>query len=237
MILQCPECHARFAVPDAAIPNGGRTVKCGRCAHNWHVTPDDAVKGPIVKSATFEEVMAGVEPPAASADAKQSDTKKSKKSGQMPSLMPWGIPKLPLMMATPVLALLWLVLAFIGHYPTWMGAPVVGPIYKAFGIQSTEGLVFDDVTMQRAEKDGKTNYILAGSIANQSSVERIVPSVRVMLNDAKGKKLWTREYVVNESLKGGAVYPFRIANVETAFGDKVASIVVDVGHPLQLMMR
>jgi predicted Zn finger-like uncharacterized protein len=234
MILQCPECHARFAVPDTAIPPAGRTVKCGRCAHSWHASQADAVTAAAVQSATFEEVMAAAEP---SMRQKNTAPKKSKPTRKMPSLRLSSIPKFPLMMATPVLALLWLTLAFVGHYPTWMGAPVLGSIYKTFGIQSTEGLRFDEVTMQRVEKDGKTNYILAGSIANQSSVERIVPSVRVALNDTKGKKLWTREYVVNETIKGGDVYPFRIANVETTFGDKVSSIVVDVGHPLQLMMR
>jgi predicted Zn finger-like uncharacterized protein len=37
MILECPACQARFAVADAQIPLGGRTVRCGRCATQWHV--------------------------------------------------------------------------------------------------------------------------------------------------------------------------------------------------------
>ena len=233
MILQCPECHSRFAVPDTAIPDAGRMVKCGHCKNIWSVSPADASTAPVVKLAAFEEVPAPDKRPA----EKKPASKHTKKAATTAPSTIWAKLTVPLILATPALAICWMVLAFIGHYPTWMGAPVVGAIYKSLGIQSTEGLRFNEVTMQRIEKEGKTNYILAGSIANQSSVDRIVPSVRVMLNDAKGKQLWTREYVVNEPLKGGAMYPFRIANVETAFGSQVASIVVDVGHPLQLMMR
>ena len=59
----------------------------------------------------------------------------------------------------------------------------------------------------------------------------------MQLKGKDGGVLWERDYEVNEMLKPGEVYPFRIDNVETAFAASVTSIVVDVGHNLQLMMR
>lgn len=250
MILQCPSCNARFLVPDAAMPPEGRTVKCGRCAHQWHAELPKSEEPALDVSIRFgsdTEAVDIVEQAARAVEVAQEIVATAEKPPEpepkpvapkkQPPAKPWNIPKMPFMVATPALALLWIVLAFMGHYPSWIANPTLASVYGKFGIHTTEGIVFEDMTMERQKTEGKTKYILSGSIANHASAERMVPTVRVVLNDAKGQKLWERMYEVNEPLKGGDLYPFRIDNVETSFGDKVATIVVDVGHSLQLMMR
>lgn len=156
---------------------------------------------------------------------------------QVPSLKPWAISKLPFMIAAPTLALLALILIFVAHYNAWAHVPVLKSIYSAVGAKPTDGLAIDELSMQKEEHDGKTNYILAGSISNHSATDRTVPTVRVTLLDAKGKSMWSRKYPVKELLKGGDVYPFRITNVETTQGANVATIQVDLGNSIQLMLR
>ncbi|MEL7217314.1 MAG: zinc-ribbon domain-containing protein [Pseudomonadota bacterium] len=39
MIIACPACGTRYAVPDSAISGDGRTVRCAKCKHSWHQDP------------------------------------------------------------------------------------------------------------------------------------------------------------------------------------------------------
>lgn len=40
MIISCPTCGASFNVKPEALGSAGRTVKCSKCAHQWHAMPD-----------------------------------------------------------------------------------------------------------------------------------------------------------------------------------------------------
>lgn len=221
MILQCPECSARFAVPDTLMPPEGRTVKCGRCAHLWHA------EGVAPSEESFAELAQQVAMEEAPVIPSRLPVR------QKPPLRPW-----PFMAGAGALAALWLLFAFIAYYPSWIKLPILEDLYETFGITSTEGLVFEDVTMQRSTNEaGKTKFLLAGSITNRWAGMRLVPTVRVQLKDRDGETIWAREYDVNEKIGPGEPYAFRIDNVETSFADRVSSVVLDVGHPLQLMMR
>lgn len=42
MRLACPNCDAKYEVPDDAIPEGGRDVQCSNCGHAWFQLPPEA---------------------------------------------------------------------------------------------------------------------------------------------------------------------------------------------------
>lgn len=57
VIIACPACATRYAVPDSAIGVDGRTVRCAKCRHSWFQD------GPVL-----EPQPAPAHPPAVSAE-------------------------------------------------------------------------------------------------------------------------------------------------------------------------
>lgn len=45
MILVCENCNAQFVVNAAKLGAAGRTVRCGKCGHNWHQHPPGDMPG------------------------------------------------------------------------------------------------------------------------------------------------------------------------------------------------
>ena len=41
LIIECPTCATRYRT-NKAVPEGGRWVKCARCAQTWHLLPEDS---------------------------------------------------------------------------------------------------------------------------------------------------------------------------------------------------
>ena len=55
MIIQCVNCNKKFEIQDSLIPDEGRLLECGSCAHHWHYRP-------ITKLELTDEVQIKDEP-------------------------------------------------------------------------------------------------------------------------------------------------------------------------------
>lgn len=232
MILNCPQCTSRFLVADSLIPPEGRSVRCGACSHQWFVESAQSVP-PAPTVELSPELLAATQPAAAPA----ADANAAPVAGNVPALATPRMNTRPLMLAAPVLALVWFMCAFITHAPRWVETPGLSALYHLFGVHTTRGLAFAELAMQRQEEEGRTRFILSGKIINRAEEPRTVPTVRVVLKDKEGGEVWARKYPVNLLLKAGEEYPFRIVNVETSFGARVETIVVDLGSGMELMTR
>lgn len=240
MILECTKCSARFLLADHLMPPEGRTVRCGACGNQWLAT-GAAPGAPSAADALLAELE---KPRAAAEEVVQVEIDGD---GIAPTRMRQVKPKIPakkpknraasFKIAAPAMAILWAVLAFVTYFPRGMEMPVLGGLYASAGVTTTEGLVFDNIHLDQEKEEERTRYIITGSVVNHAATERTIPIVSVVLKNEEGKALWNREYPVNEVVKPGAAYPFRIDNVQTSFAGDVKAIVVDLGNTLQLRMR
>jgi predicted Zn finger-like uncharacterized protein len=65
MIIACPACATRYAVPDSAIGVEGRTVRCAKCRHSWFQEPGELQLPPApVEAAPEIQAPAAPEPQA-----------------------------------------------------------------------------------------------------------------------------------------------------------------------------
>lgn len=263
MILTCPSCRARFKAGNLKIPTAGRRVRCSQCKHEWVLKQNSPeieheIAPPVPKEDEIVESMPKeVVAPAESAAREQIevlDDDFMKRLDQVieaeeasqraprpgPARRQTDVVEFnakPFKYAVPALAALWLVIGYFAYFPALADAPLFGALYRAFGVTKTDGLRFQDVSMDREQDGSKARFIIAGSIQNTAAAERFVPTVRVILRNKKKDALWTREYPVKHLLKAGEIYPFRITNVETAFASSVAVIEVDLGNSMQLTLR
>ena len=66
MIIACPACGTRYAVPDSAIGSEGRTVRCAKCKHSWFQEPGELQLDNPVPAPTPAPPPAGRPEPATS---------------------------------------------------------------------------------------------------------------------------------------------------------------------------
>lgn len=64
MRITCPECESGFDVPDNAIPEKGRKLKCSQCEHKWHQKPVVDEPAPKAKKSAPEKKAKTADPPA-----------------------------------------------------------------------------------------------------------------------------------------------------------------------------
>lgn len=210
-------------VADSLVPPGGRTVKCGKCANQWFVSKDSAAAGGTDFAALTAQAYAEAAP-------QVHDPK------QLPAIARKPFKLWPLQVAAVTMAVAWLVIATYAYFPG-LHKGILSGFYSGLGVTDTSDLVFADVTMERQNNEGRTRFIIAGSVANHGAAPRLLPRVRVEVKDSEGNIVWSRVYPVEEVVPPGGVYPFRIDDIETSFANRATSLVLDLGNNFELVMR
>lgn len=70
MRLVCPNCEAKYEVPDDAIPDSGRDVQCASCGHAWFQTRSRAVSAitPLTEAVEIPAAVATAPEPEVTSD-------------------------------------------------------------------------------------------------------------------------------------------------------------------------
>ena len=204
MILACPNCSARFLVPDDAVGAQGRAVRCGRCSHVWYAPPAPAAAPSAAESEVPEPAVShsggadetGSDPPLHdSGDAPEEEPARRaqlpvlrRERRRWPARIAWIA---TVAIAAALAAAAWHYRAGIATY--W---PDVEPLYRAIDADALPpglGLRLTIEESVNTVRDGRRVLSIEGRIENVTAHGRRVPGLRGMLFDENRRELqrWT----------------------------------------------
>jgi predicted Zn finger-like uncharacterized protein len=192
MILSCSACSTRYVVDPALLGQGGRTVRCAKCGHQWHQHP------PI----DFPQMLEPEPPPSAPIRRARA----SEPGTNLPAFPRERRSGAGVAWAALVLAILVLGGAGVAARDAVVAAwPPAARLYSTIGLSAElpgEGLVIHANTERRLENDREV-VVIEGEVVNVSNRDRVVPPLRAALtSDDKEISHWTFEATQSRLLPG-----------------------------------
>lgn len=222
MILECPNCGAKFDLPPTALGATGRRVRCSACRHEWFATPPEeafALPPPMPAEPPPQPAPRQAAPMRAAAPPAQPapSTRGTRPGLQIPledRSRPSGGGRIGLAIGW----FLFIVVAAIVVGGYFLRAPIVCRVPEARAVydyvriplpSGIEGLTITSAPATRETRDGRALLIVEGIINNASGCTRILPQLRgAMILDNRETQNWLFDATAGRVSPGDAV-PFR----------------------------
>ena len=228
MILACPACDTRYAVPDSAIGVEGRTVRCARCRHSWFQ------EGSALDLETLEkDGLASVEPassepqrdpqpwhdvpPIGDTDQREKASTSADRS-QFSAEPPFRPRRNPLKMWGMAASLFALISIGTIAAVSYAGLPDWVPVSRPTFALNEPDLVLEFPAEQQDRRtlpDGSEYFGVAGEIKNVGRETKSVPPVLIVLYDDRNRKVYNWEILPRQ----GRLQPGETLSINEAITD------------------
>lgn len=208
MQIECPNCSARYLVPDDRIGPDGRRVRCARCAHVWRTDPasPDAIAAAAAAAAAPQPETIRVEPlPRNRLPAPRE--RRARRFG----LLGWAA--FFVTASAIVIALLhWRDKVIDAWPPAVMAYETVdGLTGSVFGPSDLSLLAIEDYKLELVGEGDSAEIELKGVVVNPTDAPIPAPYVRIRLRDKNGKVVRDKRDLAGEGpIAAGERRPFEL---------------------------
>lgn len=233
MILQCPACDAKFKIPDGALGDDGKRVRCGKCQHVWTERPPELV----VEAPVMEAVMADAAPDIDAVLAGQTHQESRPMEDIIGDFRPpkkvrsskwkWAGYGLSYAVLLVLAGGLW---SLMDKPEWWHQVPSKGFSFETIELEAMAQIGGDRFS-------ANPMFSITGTARNVSNEPKTLPGIQVTLQDLEGEEVYRKHYTVSDKVvPPGEAVSFVLENLEQA-DRRHTLFIVEMGNRIELALR
>lgn len=215
MQIECPNCSARYLVPDDRIGPEGRRVRCARCAHVWRTDPasPDAIAIAAAEASAAAAAAAAPDPETIRVEPLPRNRLPAPRERQPRrfGLLGWAA-FLVTASAIVVALFTWRDKVIDAWPPAVMAYEAVdGVVGSVFGPSDVALLAIEDYKLELVGEGDSAEIELRGVVVNPTDAPVPAPYVRIRLRDKNGKIVRDKRELAGEGpIAAGERRPFEL---------------------------